>query len=65
MVNTINLQPAWTCYDCGIKYGKRPMSNHAATYHEGRCEVCKEAKAVTEPRDYGYLNQKWHNHSQS
>ena len=43
----------WCCDFCGRTYGQpRPG---CSTYHEGKCDVCGEIKAVTETRDYGYL----------
>lgn len=45
----------WVCHDCGIKYGE-PRDCYA-TYHLGKCDVCGEEKAVTEPRDYNYLRK--------
>jgi len=41
------------CRDCGDKYGKYSVG--CSTTHEGWCEVCGEAKPVTEVRDWGYL----------
>lgn len=47
----------WICDDCGRYYGSREDSkavcSQVATWHQGVCGVCKEVKAVTEPRDYG------------
>lgn len=42
----------WICYDCGKKYGK--SRTLVSTYHTGKCEYCREVKAVTESRDWGY-----------
>ena len=28
---------------------------HIATWHIGRCDICADETAVTEPRDFGYL----------
>lgn len=55
--------PVWICNDCGIKYGAWYRdgdyigpSSHCATYHVGRCDICKDENvAVTEPRDFGHL----------
>lgn len=43
------------CNDCGTKYGNyvAGMSSHWM----GTCDVCGEGKAVTEARDYDYLNK--------
>jgi hypothetical protein len=46
--------PAWVCFDCGEKYGRRPVG--VATWHEGTCGVCRSPGVlVTEPRDFGHL----------
>lgn len=55
--------PAWICGHCGIKYGGwystgtyTGPSAHCATYHQGKCGICKESDVpVTEPRDFGHL----------
>lgn len=49
--------PQWICYDCGMKHGKREPG--LACWHADKCDVCGEAKPVTEPRDFGYLNVTW------
>ena len=41
------------CCDCGTKYGKYSVG--CSTYHMGTCQVCGKAAAVTETRDFGYL----------
>lgn len=47
--------PYWVCSDCGTKAQSNPKKIfETSTYHAGRCEVCWEYKAVTEPRDFGY-----------
>ena len=57
---TAPLYPAWICADCGERWGRRPAGNpHGATWHMGTCDICDEAKAVTEPRDYGHLREGW------
>ena len=48
-----NCYPEWICSDCGRKHGKMAKV-HYATFHNGNCGWCGDAKAVTEPRDYGY-----------
>lgn len=55
----INTDIHWVCYDCGkkalnnfINAGRRQLS--CSTYHNGQCDVCKQDKAVTETRDFGY-----------
>jgi hypothetical protein len=45
--------PNWACWDCGTKHGTR--ANFVASWHDGKCDVCKENKAVTEPRDFGHF----------
>lgn len=51
------------CRECGIsanvltcikKYGQRPkqLCFSVSTFHTGKCDVCGEETAVTEPRDY-------------
>ena len=42
----------WVCHDCGIKLG-HVQEGHLSAMHEGVCDICKEAKIVTEARDYG------------
>ena len=49
--------PEWICADCGERYGRR--SAGMATFHIDECGVCGQKKAVTEPRDYGYLQTGW------
>lgn len=57
--------PSWVCRECGIeanrktclkKYGSEPKKPcfEVSTYHQGKCDVCGEAKMVTEPRDFFY-----------
>lgn len=48
-------QPAWVCYDCGIRYGRHTLHAGVSTWHLGTCEVCESERPVTEPRDFGYL----------
>ena len=55
--------PTWICDHCGMKYGKWYLTDtytgpsaHCATYHQGKCDICKESDIpVTEPRDFGHL----------
>jgi hypothetical protein len=63
-------QPDWVCNDCGREFGllyqpemvtKDTGTMRYSTYHSGTCGVCKEYKAVTEPRDFGYLLDTWEN----
>lgn len=57
--------PLWCCAECGVsanvltairKYKKRPrmLANMSATYHFGVCDVCKEKRLITQPRDFFY-----------
>ena len=41
------------CCECGTKYGKYSVG--CSTYHVGTCQVCDKTAAVTETRDFGYL----------
>lgn len=50
--------PQWVCIDCGKRYGSREPS--IATWHKAECGICGFTKAVTEPRDFGYLKVDWH-----
>lgn len=51
----MNEYPSWVCWDCGTKASQvKEHQGGVATYHMGICEVCKESKAVTQPRDFGY-----------
>jgi len=45
----------WICSNCGKKYGNKPVG--IATWHEDVCDICGKKTVVTEPRDFGYLNQ--------
>jgi len=53
-----NHQPDWVCSDCGLKFGDKLPT--LATFHTGECGVCGDKVAVTEPRDYGYLDIRWY-----
>jgi hypothetical protein len=46
--------PIWVCDDCAKKAGAVVRRIIVATYHNGYCDVCKQPKRVTEPRDWGY-----------
>jgi hypothetical protein len=61
-----DIQPDWVCNDCGSAWGAwwedsvyTGPSPHCATFHEDTCNVCGEAKVVTEARDFGYLRKGW------
>ena len=43
------------CMDCGRLYGKYSVG--CSSVWQGTCDVCGEAKPVTEVRDYGYLSK--------
>jgi len=49
--------PAWICYDCGVKYGRRNPGY--ATWHPDECGVCSKNDLCTEPRDFGHLREDW------
>lgn len=51
--------PRLICIECGNKYGRGLNEQHISTWHEGKCEICKESKIVTEPRDFGHLVDGW------
>ena len=44
--------PSWVCADCAEKAGGNMPAHHIATWHNGKCGVCEQEVAVTEPRDY-------------
>lgn len=43
------------CSECGLRYGKYSVG--CSSVWNGTCDVCGEAKPVTEVRDYGYLSK--------
>jgi hypothetical protein len=43
------------CNECGTKYGKYSVG--CSSKWMGTCDVCGQNKAVTEVRDYGYLEK--------
>ena len=45
--------PSWVCLECGLKASKG-VSHALSTWHEGKCDICKKNKPVTEPRDFYY-----------
>ena len=47
------VEPDWVCLDCAKERGASPPPGHCYTTHTGFCDICKEAKEVTEPRDMG------------
>jgi hypothetical protein len=44
--------PHWVCLDCALAAGGRAPT--LATFHNDQCDVCKQEKAVSQPRDFGY-----------
>lgn len=49
--------PAFICFDCGEKHGKRKAG--ICTMHMGECDLCGRRAMLTEPRDFGHLNEGW------
>jgi len=49
--------PAWVCLSCGVKYGRRHCG--IACWHVGTCGICGIEASVTEPRDFGHLQNGW------
>lgn len=43
----------WICSQCGIKHGTKKPDN--ATWHAGVCSYCNQKQYITEPRDYGII----------
>lgn len=56
--------PAWICQDCGMRWGNQVAGGRVVTWHPGRCGICQQETAVTEPRDFGHLNQEWREKNQ-
>jgi len=58
-MKTIKKYPVWICFDCGCKYykGIRTLSR-VPTSHEGHCDVCGRMTFVTEPRDFGHIDER-------
>lgn len=50
-----NKDVQWICAPCGARYCNGIRDGHIATWHVGRCDICANETAVTEPRDFGYL----------
>lgn len=49
---------AWVCEQCGKLFGNgRPKYITVSTWHQGECDICGKEKAITEPRDFGHMNQ--------
>ncbi len=45
----------WICAPCGAQHCNGMRDGHIATWYVGRCDICADETAVTEPRDFGYL----------
>ena len=59
---TVPPYPVWICLPCGNRLGRGAPAGHVCTVHIGVCDVCGETRAVTEPRDFGYLKDGWWTH---
>ena len=53
----IIIDPEWICMECGKRYGRKSIG--IATWHEDMCDICGEITSVTEPRDFGYLDDSY------
>jgi hypothetical protein len=49
--------PNWICLPCGNRYGRKRCG--VATWHSETCDICGNEEMVTEPRDFGHLNDYW------
>lgn len=49
--------PNWICLPCGNRYGRKRCGH--ATWHQNTCDICGHDEMVTEPRDFGHLNDYW------
>ena len=47
--------PDWVCRPCGWQYGRFPSMDRISAWHEGTCGICGQRGPVTEPRDFGHL----------
>jgi len=54
--------PAWVCSMCGAKYGRRRICA-VSSWHSGTCGICGHEASVTEPRDFGHLQDDWEDRS--
>jgi len=57
--NKIGSEIYWVCFNCGkeaLTYpeNKDKKQMEVSTVHNGKCDVCKKKKLVTEARDFGY-----------
>ncbi len=42
----------WICSACARRRGSTVPEGHLATWHVGACDVCRQVRPVTEPRDF-------------
>lgn len=49
--------PEVICGDCGHDHGRADPT--CATWYPGQCDVCGAVTYVTEPRDFGHLEDSW------
>ena len=48
--------PIWVCRACGNDFQKdKTKLDRISTWHFGTCDICKEVCAVTQAKDFGYL----------
>ena len=40
------------CVECAAKKGSFRIPNHLSSFNIETCDVCKQVKPVTEPRDF-------------
>jgi len=55
-------QPNEVCNGCGIRYGTEFRDGYH-TYWKGQCGVCHTKGDVTDPRNFGYMNNDWKKHA--
>ncbi len=42
----------WICSACARRRGSAVPEGHQPTWHVGACDVCRQVRPVTEPRDF-------------
>ena len=57
--NKIGSEIYWVCFECGREALTFPENKDkkqflCSTWHQDTCDVCKEYRAVTQARDFGY-----------
>ena len=57
LLTTERPYPTWICFPCGERFGRRPAG--VCTVHNDECGICGEMVPVTEPRDFGHLQNNW------